>query len=90
MGINFDGEKRCNYLKEGYYSQFNSDQGNPLNLNVVTNENNNLLLELAFDNGDVGSIEMNVVGNTLTASSSDDEITTYTKTAVEYSSHNCN
>jgi len=60
-------------------------------IKIITNENDNLLFEAQYKEGDVVSVEINVVGNTLTVSNSnDDEITTYTKTAVEYSSHNCN
>ena len=76
--------KSCNSLEDG----MTDSKGT---IKIVTNENDNLLFEAQYKEGDVVSVEINVVGNTLTVSNSnDDEITTYTKTAVEYSSHNCN
>jgi hypothetical protein len=73
----------CVDVTEGYNAEYDAT------LNIVTNENNNLLIELASPDGQVVSAEINVVGNTLTLSNVDG-ITSYTKTAVEYSSHNCN
>jgi len=84
--ISFDEDEfgsGCVDATEGYSAKYGAT------LNIVTNENNNLLLEIVTDEGEVLSAEINVVGNTLTISD-DDGITTYTKTAVEYSSHNCN
>ena len=78
-----DDETYCTEISEGYLAEVEAT------INIVTNENNNFLIEFAYDDGDVLSAEFNVVGNTLTISS-DDEIITVTKTAVEYSSHNCN
>jgi surface protein len=69
------------------------------NRKVLKNENDNFSFEKQVKDGPLISIEFNVVGNTLSIPNVDyfsfsipnsSGITTYTKTAVEYSSHNCN